>query len=389
MNNNYYEILNIKTDASSKEMKNAYIFMLRKFPSEKHPNEFSEIQKAYALLQDEKKRKAYDIEILYGDKINQLKLDIEYAKNEEDFEKEIVLYRQLVEYFPESKEELNNYALCLFKSEEYEDSIKVLEKILRLGEAESHVYCNLGQAYIEVGKIREAIRTYKKGLLCVPLEFELVNELVTLYIELEEYEKAWIVLEKILRKCAETDPIQMIYINRLIQIAVISEDEFSLKIVFKYASKFIIANEYYEEDLLQGLLKTSFKLYSIKNYIWAQKIIVYISAQDEYLENLDEVSEVINNYANAETEYNDLIDDSKILVSIKLNLNFKLYIDNLDEDMQEEKETTYEAYYLDCEQNASAVLESKRRMRVYYPYTYKLLGEWLESTYKYFLRKDY
>ena len=80
---NFYEILNVKTDASSTEIKSAYLKLIKKY----HPDTYKgdkvfakeqteQITEAYATLKDDEKRKRYDLTVLKKvEKINKVNVD--------------------------------------------------------------------------------------------------------------------------------------------------------------------------------------------------------------------------------------------------------------------------------------------------------------------------
>ena len=63
---NYYEILNLDSNASKSDIKRAYLKLARKFHPDVNPHEdksgerFKEINKAYVILSDPERRKTYD-----------------------------------------------------------------------------------------------------------------------------------------------------------------------------------------------------------------------------------------------------------------------------------------------------------------------------------------
>ena len=67
-NNNYYDILGVKRDATQDDIKKAF----RKLAAKYHPDaggdekKFAEVSEAYTTLSDEKKRKEYDQMLLFG-----------------------------------------------------------------------------------------------------------------------------------------------------------------------------------------------------------------------------------------------------------------------------------------------------------------------------------
>jgi molecular chaperone DnaJ/curved DNA-binding protein len=68
----YYDILGVDEDASQREIKKAYRELARKHHPDRNPDDenaeetFKEIQKAYAVLSDEEKRKQYDAKRRFG-----------------------------------------------------------------------------------------------------------------------------------------------------------------------------------------------------------------------------------------------------------------------------------------------------------------------------------
>jgi molecular chaperone DnaJ len=73
---NYYEILGIKKDAKADEIKKAYRKLARKYHPDVNPNDkaaedkFKEVQEAYDVLSDEKKRKVFDRFGYYHDNLD-------------------------------------------------------------------------------------------------------------------------------------------------------------------------------------------------------------------------------------------------------------------------------------------------------------------------------
>jgi len=72
----YYQILGVKKDANADEIKKAYRRLARKFHPDVNPNDktsedkFKEVQEAYDILSDEKKRKVFDKFGYYADNLD-------------------------------------------------------------------------------------------------------------------------------------------------------------------------------------------------------------------------------------------------------------------------------------------------------------------------------
>src|SRR5215813_2656583 len=72
----YYNILGVKKDAKADEIKKSYRKLARKFHPDVNPNDktaedkFKEVQEAYDVLSDEKKRKVFDRFGYYADTLD-------------------------------------------------------------------------------------------------------------------------------------------------------------------------------------------------------------------------------------------------------------------------------------------------------------------------------
>src|SRR3954471_6674265 len=72
----YYNVLGLKKDAKPDEIKKAYRRLARKFHPDVNPNDkvaeekFKEVQEAYDVLSDEKKRKVFDRFGYYNDNLD-------------------------------------------------------------------------------------------------------------------------------------------------------------------------------------------------------------------------------------------------------------------------------------------------------------------------------
>jgi len=76
-----YGILKINKNANQKEIKKAYILMVKKYPPEKSPEMFKEIRRAYDILIDPKSREEYDALLQLIDESEKIDNLIKFTKD--------------------------------------------------------------------------------------------------------------------------------------------------------------------------------------------------------------------------------------------------------------------------------------------------------------------
>lgn len=80
--------------------------------------------------------------------------------------------------FSQSADELFTQANEKYKSEQYEEAIKLYDQIESLGVVSSELYYNLGNSYYKLNKVAPSIYNYEKALLLDPLNEDAQNNLV-------------------------------------------------------------------------------------------------------------------------------------------------------------------------------------------------------------------
>ena len=96
----FYGILGIERAASPQEIKKAYFGMVRKYPPDRHPEEFMRIREAYEALIDEKTRKQYDAMDTLPRIVRQFYDTAREALQAGNSERAVMLLEQAAEYFP-------------------------------------------------------------------------------------------------------------------------------------------------------------------------------------------------------------------------------------------------------------------------------------------------
>ena len=176
---NYYKILNVKQDASTKEIKKHYYKLAKKYHPDKHNgdkkkcDEFKLLSEAYSTLSNPKKRYLYDLQIRfnYNEEFNLNFSDAEYELLHSYYDKimnstEVKLLKVLYNSLPKiirkrAKEKFNNVIGKNIKSEElinlqnikYIDASKLTEDYtVNLYRKFSDIYNSISKQIILIGK---------------------------------------------------------------------------------------------------------------------------------------------------------------------------------------------------------------------------------------------
>ncbi|MFZ5598843.1 MAG: DnaJ domain-containing protein [Bacillota bacterium] len=99
---NYYKILDTRSNATPQTIKAKYIEQVKAFPPETHPEEFQRIRRAYETLRNPVKRREYDMLRKYGGRIEKLMEEAFGFMEREQWKKAESLFRQALEIAPEN-----------------------------------------------------------------------------------------------------------------------------------------------------------------------------------------------------------------------------------------------------------------------------------------------
>lgn len=99
-----------------------------------------------------------------------------------------------------SQEFINNFykAESLFKENNFLDSLKIYESLLKENPEHVSVLNNIGLIYERLKKLDKAKILYKKCNTIIPNQIEILHNLANVYFKLKEYKEALPILQKII-----------------------------------------------------------------------------------------------------------------------------------------------------------------------------------------------
>ncbi|MGH4123525.1 MAG: DnaJ domain-containing protein [Clostridium sp.] len=160
----YYEILNSSFDAPANEIKKAYFEMVRKYPPDRCPNEFMEIQKAYETLSNEKMKKEYD---MFASMPNMIHIDFEQAKKyieENEITKAISILEDILIREPELLIPKSLLGEVYMANDNSGKAVKIYEELVKKEPDNAGFRGALAYAYLQRKYNRKAIRAFEKAI---------------------------------------------------------------------------------------------------------------------------------------------------------------------------------------------------------------------------------
>jgi tetratricopeptide (TPR) repeat protein len=201
---NYYEILGVSETATGAELRKAYIKMIRQYTNETHPEEFQSITKAYKTLEDPEKRQQYEISLRGGGKYQEKLAQIEeYLENEQSHLAMLNILEMSKDY-PDDPTVLNLQAECLYLQERYEDSERILKRLLADDPRNEHFLSDLAWIYFLQEDYSSALSLYEKLIQINPIENNYYIRLSKCHFCLEHVDEACQVIENKLSTYGET-----------------------------------------------------------------------------------------------------------------------------------------------------------------------------------------
>lgn len=140
MKKSYYEILEVNRDATAKEIKKSYANLLRKYPPEKFPNEFSEIAEAYETLIDSQKREVYSRTKGFSEVAQNLMDEAMSKYHDENYENAIKYFKKFILLEPNVNSAKNYLSICYARLDNYEAAYDIEKEVIESNENLLEIY---------------------------------------------------------------------------------------------------------------------------------------------------------------------------------------------------------------------------------------------------------
>ncbi|ABO51616.1 heat shock protein DnaJ domain protein [Desulforamulus reducens MI-1] len=192
---NYYKILNTRSNATQQTIKAKYIAQVKAFPPETHPEEFQRIRRAYETLRDPVKRREYDMLRKYGGKIEKLMEKAFEFMGEEKWDKAEELFRQALQIAPEDAQVHLGLAYTTFwqgDERTFEEEFQRAVELAPVAEDKVMLFTIKAGLLLDDERPEEALQVLQTVEQQYPQHRQLFHQLsVRVYIELGREDELW------------------------------------------------------------------------------------------------------------------------------------------------------------------------------------------------------
>lgn len=190
-----YAVLDLTEEATTDDVRRAYVRMVRKYRPDQHPELFRKINQAKEILSDPQRRSEYDQMRHYGDQVNEL---IEEAEGilSENPQRAIRLLKEAVAITPELFMPRYLLAHAFIQIEEFMSAETQLRRLLQKSPDNASIYYNLGGCLKMQGMLDAATESLQKALELNPHYHDALILLSRVYLDKKQITEATQTLER-------------------------------------------------------------------------------------------------------------------------------------------------------------------------------------------------
>lgn len=322
---NLYDILGINLEADEKEIKKAYVTMIRKYPPEKAPEEFKKIRKAFDVLINPNSRAEYTARLQYGSDIEELEKVANEAIDNGDYDLAINQYKKILIIEPTMSFAKNSLALALIYNGQADEGIEQLLDLVRENPKNSSYLGNLAYAYKQNEDFDKAEENFIKALELDSTNERNLSTFMDIYINKEEYGKAVQYLKKGIENNSTEDFREFIYYYEIVRIHTHDDDTEAIKETIDQVIKVMPEDEELKDYIC-------WRFYNLANDLYKSSIFNLAAVITEKIMKLDEENRSIINLYEECIELNHLVqefgrldNDSRIIRELKHPIFCYLY----------------------------------------------------------------
>ncbi len=192
-----YARLDLESNATSADIKRAFVVAVKKHPPEKDAENYKLIREAYDTLGNDQSRHEYDSRSAYGPEIAELEEQLSQAKHDEDTSLQIRLFKKLIILAPQVGLYRNSLGLAYMENEEYTAAASQFERAVEIDGRNATYLLNLGHAFAEQDRHEDAESYFRKAWDLDPEDYAAPRALAKLlFFDMKRTEEAHEVLDR-------------------------------------------------------------------------------------------------------------------------------------------------------------------------------------------------
>lgn len=322
---NLYDILGINLEADEKEIKKAYVTMIRKYPPEKAPEEFKKIRKAFDVLINPNSRAEYIARLQYGSDIEELEKVANEAVDNGNYDLAINQYKKILIIEPTMSFAKNSLALALIYNGQASEGIEQLLDLVRENPKNPLYLGNLAYAYKQNEDFDKAEENFIKALELDSTDERNLSTFMDIYISKKEYAKAVQYLEEGIENNSTEDFREFIYYYEIVRIHTYDDDAHAIKETIDQVIKVMPEDEELKDYIC-------WRFYNLADDLYKSSIFNLAAVITEKIMKLDEENRSIINLYEECMELNHLVEeftrlgnDNRIIKELKHPIFCYLY----------------------------------------------------------------
>ncbi|MGL6105125.1 DnaJ domain-containing protein [Romboutsia sp.] len=319
-----YDILEIDSEATSKEIKKSYATKIRIHTPEKDPDMFEKIKNAYETLINEEAREEYDLNLKYGEEIRQYKIKVVEAWNCEDYKTVIKWCKKILNLNKNLNEYLYRLSLALYYDNEIDEAIKYAIELVDMCPEQYEYHKHIAILYMDKEQYTRAESYFISAHEIQPLDETVITYLIDTYIYSGRHKKGIIFLQDNIENNLNNKYINLLYYENLIRIYINLKELEEIDNVIDSMEHNLISQENDKKDVADKLYEIAIDAYKKELYQVAE-IVAKRSKElfeDEYVNNL---YENIKSNLQIYNLYTKLEQDQRIIKEVKEPLYYYIY----------------------------------------------------------------
>ncbi len=375
---NYYQVLGIEMDAGEKEIKRAYMKMLRKHPPEKDEEGFKKIREAYETLSNHKSRAEYDAILKYKDEIEEYMIYGQVAIEEENFMEAVKYFKKILVIEPSLSYARNMLGLAFSYNGDYQQAIEQFKRLIKEDSKNSAYLFNMAMAHMGLENYRVAkdylIKAYQEN----KINSDVVLALVNIHINDKQYGEAVRLLREAIELDGEVDFQDQIYFFKLLEVYIIEGDIEQAKDILKEIESITPNDDDVRNYVIWRVSKLAAELYDLQRYEYAKILSAWALKLDPYNEAVKDLHNSSTHLYELYKQCNMFQNDYDILKPLKGIVSLWLTNDN---DISEyEREEYFNDFMRQLEYKYNEdILKSVRRIKRKYKKVYDLNTEFFNG----------